>query len=509
MAAEQMADNRPPPRRSRWIGTPGIPWYRDRAILRLIAQIVFAVLFIGSIVFAINNLIQNVEESSLSLDFNVYERPFGPDVSEGIPLNTEWTWVEDSSRILSSPLWYIWAFIWIVLVLYVASRNSQKEWSRDVGVKLGIVVVGLILLYAQSLIFKALDDEIHSIFIEPLQPYLQPRTNTRALITGFINTIRVVVVSLVACTILGIFAGIGLLSNNYLVRVVASVYVEVFRNTPLLVQLFFIYLGMVSILDAPGEPGSIESPNSILGFDLSEKIYFINARGFYFPKPVATDSTMIFFIAVLLGLVVWWVIRKWRQDLQDNTGVPAYTLRYALPAFLVFAVGGWIAASIASDQGTPFTLDYPALLQGRSNVEGGQRINIAFFALFGGLTLYTGAFIADIVRAGIQAVSYGQIEAARAHGLKNSQVLNLVVLPQALRLIVPPLGNQYVNMGKNSSLGTAVTYADTYALTQIANNESGQAVPFFVGLMVTYLSLSLVLSVFTNWLNTATKLKSR
>jgi general L-amino acid transport system permease protein len=152
-------------------------------------------------------------------------------------------------------------------------------------------------------------------------------------------------------------------------------------------------------------------------------------------------------------------------------------------------------------------MEYPALRG--PNVQGGFQLTIGFISLFLGLTLYTAAFIAEIVRAGIQAVPYGQIEAARSQGLSGAQVLNLVVLPQALRLIIPPLGNQYVNLGKNSSLGLIVNYVDTYRIAQIANNESGQAVPFFVGLMVIYLSLSLTLSLLTNLVNRTTQIRVR
>jgi general L-amino acid transport system permease protein len=165
-------------------------------------------------------------------------------------------------------------------------------------------------------------------------------------------------------------------------------------------------------------------------------------------------------------------------------------------------VVGWLFSG-----GAPFALDYP-ILRG-PNVREGTQLSAGFVSVFLGLTLYTSAFVADIVRAGIQAVPYGQIEAARSQGLTSGQVLNLVVLPQALRLIIPPLGNQYVNTGKNSTLALVVGYFDTYQIALLANNESGQAVPVFAGLMVIYLTQSLVLSVMTNLVNQTTRMRSR
>jgi general L-amino acid transport system permease protein len=303
------------------------------------------------------------------------------------------------------------------------------------------------------------------------------------------------VVSLVACTLLGIFVGVGLLSNNFLVRSLSAVYVEIFRNTPLLIQLLFIYRTFTLLLPAPRQ--SIFSPEW-LG---ENSVYILNARGFYFPALIPTESVTWFWVGLIAGVIAFIALRYWRTQLQERTGQPAQTLRYALlPALLILAAGYLLS-------GTPFTVDYPAL--DRLNVVGGMNFSIAFVSLFIGLTLYTAAFVADIVRAGIQAVPYGQIEAARAQGFSRGQVLNLIVLPQALRLIVPPLGNQYVNLSKNSSLAVAVTYVDVYRVAALANNESGQAVPFFVGLMLVYLAISLLLSLIMNSVNNLTRVRTR
>jgi general L-amino acid transport system permease protein len=309
----------------------------------------------------------------------------------------------------------------------------------------------------------------------------------------------VVLLSLIGCTILGILVGIGLLSSNYLLRTVSKVYVEIFRNTPLLVQLIFIYRTLSLLLPAPRQ--SIFSPQQIGPITFENNLYAINTRGFYIAQPLPTETTNILWLALLIGLVISFLVRRQRLKVQDETGRPARTWRYMTLIMVAALAIGWLVS------GTPYTVSFPELRG--PNIQNGIAFTTGFVAVFLGLTLYTAAFIADIVRAGIQSVPFGQIEAARSQGLKGNQVLSLVVLPQALRLIIPPLGNQYVNLGKNSSLALAVGFVDVYRIGQLANNESGQAVPIFVGLMVIYLILSLILSVLTNLVNRTTRYKTR
>jgi general L-amino acid transport system permease protein len=230
-------------------------------------------------------------------------------------------------------------------------------------------------------------------------------------------------------------------------------------------------------------------------------LFAINNRGFYVVAYNSTDTTWILLLGIVLGLVAAFLLRRWRFRLQEQTGEPSKAWLYMLLAIGIGTGLGWLLA------GTPFAADFP-VLRG-PNVREGTQLSLGFVSVFVSLTLYTSAFVADIVRAGIQAVSYGQIEAARSQGLTSGQVLNLVVLPQALRLIIPPLGNQYVNMGKNSSLALVVGYFDTYQVALLANNESGQAVPIFAGLMVIYLAQSVGLSVLTNMVNRTTQVRTR
>lgn len=334
---------------------------------------------------------------------------------------------------------------------------------------------------------------------ETLQKYLQPSTNTRALMAGLSNTLRAVMVGLVLATTLGIFVGIGLLSNNWLVRTVSMVYVEVFRNTPLLVQLFFIYSSIRLVL--PTQPRDAHQIPTPIG-----KIY-VGARGINYPAILTTDSFPIMGVFVFVGFVIGIYLWRKRLQIQDETGKPANTLLYFLLAFVGLSAVGMILATIV--QGFPFALEQPIL--GRFNFERnvGGLYTAEFVGLVVSLVLYTAAFIADIVRAGIQSVPKGQIEAARAAGLSNGQTLRLVILPQAMRLIIPPLTNQYLNLSKNSSLAISIGYYDLFNVGTIASNQSGQVVVFFVVMMLTYLAMSLIIAFIMNFVNRGLRLKTR
>jgi general L-amino acid transport system permease protein len=266
--------------------------------------------------------------------------------------------------------------------------------------------------------------------------------------------------------------------------------VELFRNTPLLVQLYFIYRGLrltmpIQLADSYQLPGPI----------------YINRRGVNFPLIEGTDTAARFYIALAIGLAFGIALWIWRLRVMDRTGQPAHTLRWSLPPVFGFAIVGWLLA------GHPFTVEDP-VLQGL-NFRGGDKLTIEYVTLTMGLILYTAAFIADIVRAGIQAVPFGQIEAARAQGFKGGQTLRLIVLPQALRLIIPPLGNQYLNLAKNSSLGIAVAFFDVYNVANEISNVTGQSVAVFAIMMGIYLTMSLVISLIMNAVNYSMRLRER
>ncbi|MCI0711919.1 MAG: ABC transporter permease subunit [Chloroflexi bacterium] len=331
---------------------------------------------------------------------------------------------------------------------------------------------------------------------DSLSAYTAASTNTRALMTGLSNTLRAVIVALVITTILGVFLGIGLLSNNWLVRIVSSSYVEVFRNTPLLVQLFFVYSSIRLLL--PTQPqDAIEFPGFI----------YVSARGVNYPKILTQDGFTLFISFAVVGFIGGVYLWRRRLKLMDQTGQPAYTLRYFLGSFLGLSAIGLLLATIIN--GFPLEAQEPIL--GRFNFERGvgALFTAEFVGLVVALVLYTAAFIADIVRAGIQSVPYGQIEAARAGGLSNNQTLQMIVLPQAMRLIIPPLTNQYLNLAKNSSLAIAIGYYDLFNVGTIAANQSGQVVVFFVVMLLTYLTISLIISAIMNFINQRLQLKER
>lgn len=315
-------------------------------------------------------------------------------------------------------------------------------------------------------------------------------SNFHALLVGLQNTLRVVLVGLAGATVLGVFIGIGRLSSNFLVRSVTSTYIEIFRNTPLLVQLYFLYRGMRLTL-----PEQLKD-----SFKIPGPIY-INRRAVNFPLVQGTDSAWLLYIGVALGLALGIALWRWRLRVQDRTGQPARTMRWFLAVFLGLSALGWLLA------GKPFTVDYPRLE--RFNFVGGDRLSAEYITLTIGLILYTAAFIADIVRAGIQAVPYGQIEAARAQGFSGGQTLRLIVLPQALRLIIPPLGNQYLNLMKNSSLGIAIGFFDVYNVANEISNQTGQSVTVFAVMMAIYLGLSLTISLVMNTANHMMRMRAR
>lgn len=324
-------------------------------------------------------------------------------------------------------------------------------------------------------------------------------TTWQAFVVGLINTLRAVSVGLVLSTLLGILVGVALLTPNWLVRTLTEVYVEIFRNTPLLVQLIFIaaiFRGLPQVRDAASLPGPV----------------YLSNRGLVFPAFIPTDVFPTWLLYVVVGVVVAGMLWYIRGRFQVETGQPGYQVRYAILAVIGFAVLGYLAVG-----GAPWTVELPQpdlreLPTGDliiRRIEGGETISPEYAALVVGLVLYTAAFIGEIVRAGIQAVPHGQIEAARAQGFTYAQTLQLIILPQALRVIIPPLGNQYLNLAKNSSLAIAIAFQDVFAIARTIMNQSGQTIVPFMTVMLVYLLLSLMISAAMNWLNNALKLRER
>lgn len=304
----------------------------------------------------------------------------------------------------------------------------------------------------------------------------------RAFLVGILNTLKVAVVGSVLATILGVIVGVARLSTNWLVRNIASTYIEIIRNVPLLVILFFLYFAVFQKL--PSVQESITWPGPI----------YLNQRGVYLvwfdPSPTFSSWLIAVLAGVVLSIALWLGLNRW----QMRTGRSTYPVLSALVALLVVPVLGWMLLPES-----PLIQNVPTLE--RFNFRGGIRLTPEFSALLIGLVIYTATFIAEIVRAGILAVRRGQVEAAQALGLTYPQRLRLVILPQALRVIIPPLISQYLNLTKNSSLAIAIGYPDLFSVGRITINQAGRALPVFVMIMVTYLAMSLTYALIGNIYN--------
>ena len=311
----------------------------------------------------------------------------------------------------------------------------------------------------------------------------------RALVIGVLNTLAVAAAGIVTATILGFLVGIGRLSDNWLIRKLATVYIEIFRNIPPLLVILFWYQGVLAVL-----PGVRESLALPLGT-------YLNNRGFYFPRLVWEPGSGLILAAFVAALVLSWYVARRARIRQMKTGerFPVFLTSVAL------IVGLPLLAYLVS--GMPVSVDYPQ--KGTFNLTGGTNVKPEFLSLYLALSFYTASFIAEIVRAGILGVPKGQTEAYSALGVRANDGLRLVVIPQALRIIIPPLTSQYLNLTKNSSLAVAIGYPDLYAIGGTILNQTGQAIEVVVIFMTVYLGISIITSLLMNWFNSKMALKER
>ncbi len=338
--------------------------------------------------------------------------------------------------------------------------------------------------------FGFLDTTAGFGIITHLIEYNESSSYGRAFFVGLINTLLMAFTGIVAATIIGVVIGISRLSKNWLVSRLAMVYVETFRNIPLLLQIFFWYAAILRPLPSPKN-----SINPIDGL-------FLNNRGLYLPSSIPEDGFTLVIIALVIAIVGVVIMTKWAHKRQDATGQQFHTFY----ASLGLIIGLPFLAMVVT--GFPLSWEMP-VLKG-FNFVGGTSITPEFIALWVSLSIYTASFIAEIVRAGIQAVDHGQSEAAHALGVKSAPTLRLVILPQALRVIIPPLASQYLNLTKNSSLATAIAYPDLVSVfTGTVLNQTGQAVEIISITMAVYLSISLGISMFMNWYNAKMALVER
>lgn len=367
----------------------------------------------------------------------------------------------------------IGVLLFVILILGILFGNMQRQ----------LKILGL------PISFKFLKINASFDIGESLIPYTRADTYLRAYFVGVLNTIQVAVLGIIFTTILGIIVGVARLSTNWLVNKLAMVYIEILRNIPLLVLLIFWYTGF--FLQLP---------------DVREAIglwgAYLSRRGIAFPWPLPTETYGAYRLVLLVGFLLALAVGYLLYQQGKKTGrMPLY----GVWALLVFLAVGGIGILVLH----PFVMDYPYLPDKGFNILGGKTFSPEFMALLSGLVIYTSAFVAEVVRAGIQSVSKGQTEAARALGLNSFQTLRLVVFPQALRVIVPPMTSQYLNLTKNSSLAVAIGYPDIVHVYGTIINQSGRAVEMTVIMMGTYLTFSLSTSAFMNWYNKKIKLVER
>jgi general L-amino acid transport system permease protein len=364
-----------------------------------------------------------------------------------------------------------------------------------------IVVIGL-LFWGITNVINAAEDRGLSLGFDFLQesagfpigesdlPYDTSQSFLYAFLVGLLNTLKVSIVGVFFATILGTIVGIARLSSNWLVNRIALVYIEFHRNIPLLVLLLLWYRGFFTRL--PDVVDSIILPGPI----------YLSQRGLQLTWPRLTPTGSPFVISIVIGLILAIVAWVYLRRMQERTGRSTYFAYVSLGIIIIIPIIGLVIAG-----GDPLEADVPVL--SGFNFDGGYQLTPEFAALLVGLVMYTAAFIAEVVRAGIQAVDRGQLEAASAIGLSYSQLLSLVIIPQAMRVIIPPLISQYLNLTKNSSLAIFIGYPELFFIGKTTINQAGRAVQIFILIMAVYLSISLITSLILNIYNRRFQLVER
>ncbi|AEH79353.1 amino acid ABC transporter permease [Sinorhizobium meliloti] len=324
---------------------------------------------------------------------------------------------------------------------------------------------------------------------QSLISFTSDSTYGRALLVGFINTLLVAITGIITATIIGFIVGIGRLSHNWIIAKLSLAYVEVFRNIPPLLVIFFWYSGVLSIL--PQARDALALP-----FDI-----FLSNRGVAFPTPIAEEGAEYTLLAFVIAVAASVFFARYARKRQLATGERLPVLWTVLGLIIGLPLVTFLVT------GAPITFDIP--VAGKFNLTGGSVVGPEFMSLFLALSFYTAAFIAEIVRAGIRGVSKGQTEAAHALGIRPALTTRLVVVPQAMRIIIPPLTSQYLNLTKNSSLAVAIGYADLVAVGGTILNQTGQSIEIVSIWLIVYLSLSLATSLFMNWYNARMALVER
>jgi general L-amino acid transport system permease protein len=323
---------------------------------------------------------------------------------------------------------------------------------------------------------------------ESLYPYDSGEAYWRAFLVGLTNTLRVAILGIILTTVLGTLLGVGRFSRNALVRGLCSAYVEVFRNVPVLLQLLMWYLLFTEILPATSEAWQVGS-------------IYLSKGGLNFPIPIWATGHAWAAAGAVAGLACVGWYRRWARLHFEATGKLRSMFWVPLGMVLTGALVGWLLG------GAPMAMNSPH--KGEFAIEDGGALTPEFLAVLLGLTIYTASFVAEVVRGGIQSVSRGQGEAAAALGLSKGQEMRLVMLPQALRVIIPPMTNQFLNLTKNSSLAVAIGYPDVVSISNTAINQTGRAVECIAIVMMIYLATSLATSLLMNWYNERAAIQER
>jgi len=378
------------------------------------------------------------------------------------------------------------------------NNPTFRGWFWQIVTVVVIVTIGAVLVHntivnlqRQSIAtgLSFLGRESGFEISESLIDYSATSTYARAFLVGVLNTVEVAVAGIILSTILGILLGIARLSPNWLLSRLALCYVELIRNIPLLLQLLLIYSILNTLAPAPRQ-----------AWKLLPDLYLTN-RGLFLPIPMHHPSHVPMLAALLLGIAGAFVMQRWARKRQDRTGQGFPTLAATAGLVIGLPLLVWLGF------GAPLALSVPVLTG--FNFTGGTSVSPELTALLAGLVIYTTAYIGEIVRSGIQAVSHGQTEAASALGLKRGLMLRLVVLPQAVRIIVPPLTSQFLNLTKNSTLAVAIGFPDFVSVVNTQMNQTGQAIEGMAAIMGFYLAISLAISLAMNIYNARIALKSR
>ncbi len=377
------------------------------------------------------------------------------------PRRRRWSWNDPATR----------ALIYQVLILglvglgvwYLASNTLHNLAARNISTG-----------------FAFLHEEAGFAIGESMVEYSPADTYGHAVVVGLLNTLRVSVIGVIAATLFGTLLGISRLSKNWLISRLAGLYIEVMRNIPLLLQLLFWYAVITELMPGPRQALS-PLPD----------VYLSN-RGLKIPW-LKGDAMDWIFGGLALAIILIVLVAHWARRRQDATGRIFPLVRVAIALLVAVPALAWFLS------GGTLELDRPELKG--FNFQGGLNMSPEFAALLAGLVIYTSAFVGEVVRSGIQAVNQGQWEAASSLGLSRRRMLRLVILPQAMRVIIPPMTSQYLNLTKNSSLAVAIGYPDIVAVTNTILNQTGQAIEGIMIIMAAYLVVSLSISVFMNWYN--------